>query len=139
MGGGGEGVSLLYYSWMFIHVHITLRAEAVTFSLSELACEQPTTDNRSIFYCECAKFVTRFARKINPQVCRQMTRVSRELKKCDNSYLLRKTHARLTQCSKPVKNRKNLFFSIYSSIFLDGFERLTAEATLRTPAHTVQM
>ena len=37
---GGEGVSLLYYSWMFIHLHITLRAEAVTFSLSELACEQ---------------------------------------------------------------------------------------------------
>ena len=38
-GGGGGGVSLLYYSWRFIHVHITLRAEA-TFSLSELACEQ---------------------------------------------------------------------------------------------------
>ena len=39
-GGGGEGVSLLYYSWRFIYVHITLRAEVVRFSLSELACEQ---------------------------------------------------------------------------------------------------
>ena len=39
-GGGGEGVSLLYYYWKFIHVNITLRAEAVTFSLSELAFEQ---------------------------------------------------------------------------------------------------
>lgn len=39
-GGRGEGVSLLYYSWRFIYVHITLRAEAVRFSLSELACEQ---------------------------------------------------------------------------------------------------
>ena len=80
-----------------------------------------SADNRSIFYRECAKFVTRFARKINPQVCRQMTRVSRELKKCDNSYLLRKTHARLTQCSKPVKNRKNLvFFQFIRQYFSTG-------------------
>ena len=53
----------------------TLRAEA-TFSLGELACE-----NRSILYCACTKFVTRFASKINREVCRQMERVSGELKK----------------------------------------------------------
>ena len=38
-------------------------------------------DNRSIFYRACAKFVTPFASKINREVCRQMARVSRELKK----------------------------------------------------------
>ena len=48
-------------------------------------------------------------------------------------------YARLTQCSKPVKDRKKLVFKIYSSRFLDGFERLSAEATFRTPAHTVKM
>ena len=52
-----------------------LRAEA-TFSLGELAW-----DNRSIFYRACAKFVTRFASKLNREVCRQIARVSRELKK----------------------------------------------------------
>ena len=55
----------------------------------------PSGDNRSIFYRACAKFVTRFASKINHQVCRQMARVSRELKNCNNSDLLRKTHAML--------------------------------------------
>ena len=37
-----------------------------------------SADNRSISYRACAKFVTRFASKINRQVCRQMARVSRE-------------------------------------------------------------
>ena len=61
-------------------------------------------------------------------------------KNCDNSDLLRKTYARLTQCSKPVKKReKPVFFKFYSSRFLDGFERLSAEATFCTPAHTAKM
>ena len=41
-------------------------------------------------------------------------------------------YARLTQCSKLVKSRKNSFFLIYSSRFLDGFEWLSAEATFHT-------
>ena len=70
-----------------------------------------SADNRLIFYRACVKFVTRFARKINRQVCRQMARVSREYKNYDYSDLLCKTHARLIQCSKPVKNseKKNVF------------------------------
>ena len=46
---------------------------------------------------------------------------------------------RLAQCSKPVKNRKKSRFLIYLSRFLDGFERLSAEATFCTPAHTAKM
>ena len=60
-----------------------------------------------MFYRTCANFVTRFAGEINRQVCRQIARVSREYKNCDNSDWLRKTHATLAQSSKPVKNRKN--------------------------------
>ena len=45
---------------------------------------------------------------------------------------------RLTQCSKSVKNRKKPVFKIYSSRFPDHFERLSAEATFRTPAHTAK-
>ena len=98
-----------------------------------------SADNRSIFYRACVKFVTWFVSKINRQVCRQMAWVSWEEKKSDNFDLLRKTHVGLTQCSKPVKNRKKPVFLIYSSRFLDGFERLSAEATFRTPAHTAKM
>ena len=43
------------------------------------------------------------------------------------------------QCSKPVKNRKKPFFKICSSRFLDGFERLSAEATFHATAHTAKM
>ena len=49
----------------------------------------------------------------------------------------------LTQDSRNARNRsrtrKNPVFLIYSSRFLDGFERLSAEATFRTPAHTAKM
>ena len=49
-------------------------------------------------------------------------------------------YASLTQSSKPVKNRKKPgFYNIHSSRFLDGFERLSAEATFRTTAHTEKM
>ena len=48
----------------------------------------------------------------------------------------------LTQDSRNALNRsrtgKNPIFLIYSSTFLDGFERLSAEATFRTPAHTAK-
>ena len=37
------------------------------------------------------------------------------------------------------EQEKTRFFLIYSSRFLDGFERLSAEATFRTPAHTAKM
>ena len=48
-----------------------------------------------------------------------MARVSRKLKNSDNSDLLRQSHARLTQCSKPVKNRQNPgFLNLNSSRFL---------------------
>ena len=40
-------------------------------------------------------------------------------KNCDRSDLLRKTHTRLTQCSKPVKNRKNPFFYLFVQIWTD--------------------
>ena len=70
-----------------------------------------SVDNRSIFYRACAKFVSWFVSKIHCEVCRQMARVSREKKNCDNSDLLRTTHARLTQCSKLVRNRKKNHFS----------------------------
>ena len=40
-------------------------------------------------------------------------------KNCDKSDLLRKTHTRLTQCSKPVKNRKNPFFYLFVQIWTD--------------------
>ena len=78
-----------------------------------------SADNRSIFYRECAKFVTRLARKINPQVCRQMTRVSRELKKM--RQLLSATYARLTLDSRNALNRsrtgKTCFFQFIRQYF----------------------
>ena len=71
-----------------------------------------STDNRSIFYHTCAKFVTRFASKINRQACSQMARVSgKELRQVwSTAQYSRKTLARLMQCSKPVKNRKKTVF-----------------------------
>ena len=45
------------------------------------------------------------------------------------------------QCSKPVENRHPHppFFKIYSFRGLDGFERLSAEATFRTPPNTAKL
>ena len=45
------------------------------------------------------------------------------------------------QCSKPVENRHPHppFFIIYSFRGLDGFERLSAEATFRTPPNTAKL
>ena len=48
------------------------------FAVGAGARKVASADNRSIFYRVCEKFVTRFASKINRQVCRQMARVSRE-------------------------------------------------------------
>ena len=50
------------------------------FSVGAGVRKVASVDNRSIFYRACAKFATRFATKINRQVCRQMARVSREKK-----------------------------------------------------------
>ena len=85
----------------------SLRAEAA-FSLGELAC-----DNRSIFYRACPKFVTRFASKINPEVCRQMAR-----KKIATILIC---YARLSQDSSDALNRSRTGktrFLIYSSRLL---------------------
>ena len=57
-------------------------------------------------------------------------------KNCDNSDLLRKTRAVL---QTGEEQGKASFLKFYSSRFLDGFERLSAEATFCTPAHTEKM
>ena len=94
-----------------------------------------STDNRSIFYRACAKFDTRFASKIN----RESVVKWHEFGGNKKIALTLICYARLAQCSKPVKNRKKPVFLIYSSRFLDRFERLSAEATFRTPANTAKM
>ena len=63
-----------------------------------------------MFYRACANFVTRFASKIHRQVCRQIARVSREWKNCDNSDWLRKTHATLRNPLNRSRKGKNPFF-----------------------------
>ena len=113
----------------------TLRAEA-TFLLGELVCEkQPlqTTVQFSIVHARNSSRDSQ-ARLIVRSVVkwcevRGNTKIATTLICC----------TRCTQCSKPVKNRKETVFLIYSSRFLDGFERLTAEATFRTTAHTAKM
>ena len=94
-----------------------------------------STDNRSIFYRACAKFDTRFASKIN----RESVVKWHEFGGNKKIALTLICYARLAQCSKPVKNRKKPVFLIYSSRFLDRFERLSAEATFRPPANTAKM
>ena len=56
----------------------TLRAEATFFAVWAGVQKVASADNCSIFYHVYAKFVMRFASKINRQVCRQMARVSWE-------------------------------------------------------------
>ena len=56
-------------------------------------------------------------------------------KNCDNSDFLRKTHTML----QTSQEQKKKHFLIHSSRFLDGFERLSAVATFRTPGHTAKM
>ena len=116
-------------------LHSTLRAEA-TFSLCELACEKqplPTTVQFSIVHARNssrdsqAKLIVRSVVK---------WREFRGNKKIATTLIC---YARLTQCSKPVKKRKQLIFLIYSSRFLDVFERLSAEATFCTTAHTAKL
>ena len=121
-------------------LHLTYPASrGYIFAVWAVVQKVASADNHSIFYLGCTKFVARFTSKINRQVCHQTAQVSREQKNCVYSDLLHKIHARLAQCSKPVKNRKKPIFFIYLSIFLDGFERLSAEATFRTLAHTAKM
>ena len=78
-----------------------------------------SADNRSIFDRVCAKFVTRFVTKINSSGLWSNGASCAGIKKnCDNSDLLRITHARLTRCSKPVKSRKNnpVFVNLFAQI-----------------------
>ena len=109
------------------------------FALWAVVGKVAFADNHSIFYYACVKFVTWFTSKINRQVCHQMTRNS--FKKILQQELWSatqdkcKTHAMLLtgqEQEKPV-------CLIYSSRFLDRFEQLSAEATFRTPAHTVKL
>ena len=81
-----------------------------------------STDNRSIFYRACAKFVTRFASKILSSGIYVVKCCEFCGKKKIATTLI--CYARLTEWSKPIKNRKKTAFLIYSSRFLDGFERL---------------
>ena len=81
--------------------------------------KEASSDSRSIFYRACAKISTPFA------VIKW--REFAGIEKIATSLIC---YAQLKQCSKPVnmvKNRKNPFFLIYSSRFLDRFERLSAD------------
>ena len=80
-----------------------------------------SADNRSIFYRACAKFVTRFASKI----------LSSGLSSNAASFAERKKLRQLRSAMQNSRNGLNRsrtgkkpFFLIYSSRFLDGFERL---------------
>ena len=74
-----------------------------------------SADNRSIFYRVCAKFVTRFASKINRQICRQVARVSRE----QNIATTLICYARHVMLQTGQQQEKTRVFKIYSSRFLD--------------------
>ena len=73
-----------------------------------------SAENRSIFYRACAKFVTRSQAKL---IVRSVVKGPefRGNKKIATTLIC---YARLTQCSKPVKNRKKNCFLVYSSRFL---------------------
>ena len=117
----------------------TLRAEA-TFSLCELSCEKwplPTTVQFSIEHARNssrdsqAKLIVRS--DVKWREFRGNKKIATTLIRC----------ARLTQDSRSALNRsrtgKNPVFKIYLSRFVDGFERLSAEATFRTTAQTAKM
>ena len=78
-----------------------------------------SADNRSIFYRACAKFITRFASKINRQqapVVRSVVKW-REFRGNNKIALTLICYAKLTQCSKLVKNRKNPVFKFIRADF----------------------
>ena len=95
-----------------------------------------SAEDRSIFYRACAKFVTRFASKINRHCLSSNGASFAGIKKLRQLWSA-------TQESRNALNRlragKKTVFSIYSSRFLDGSESLPAEATFRTTAHTAKM
>ena len=117
----------------------TLRAEA-RFSLCELACEKqplPTTVQFSIVHARNS------SRDSQAKLIVRSVVKWREFRGNKKIALTLICYARFTQDSRNALNRsrtgKNQFFKIYSSRFLDGFERLSAEATFRTTAHTAKM
>ena len=70
-----------------------------------------SAEDRSIFYRACAKFVTRFASKINRHCPVVKWREFCGNKKVATTLIC---YTRITQCLKPVKNRKkNRFFNIF--------------------------
>ena len=95
-----------------------------------------SAEDRSIFYRACAKFVTRFASKINRHFLSSNGASFAGIRKLPQLWSA-------TQESRNALNRlrtgKKTVFSIYSSRFLDGSESLPAEATFRTTAHTAKM
>ena len=132
-GGGGEGghlsvkIQLLY--GQSVTIFGIMQAEA-KFSLCELACEKqplPTTVQFSIVHARNSSRDSQAKLIVRPVV---KWREFRGNKKIATTLIC---YARLMQSSKPVKNRKKPVF--FSSRFLDGFERLSAEATFRTTAH----
>ena len=121
------------------HTFTTLREEA-TFSLQELACEKqplPTTVQFSIVHARNS------SRNSHAKLIVRSVVKWREFRGNKKIALTLICYARFTQDSRNALNRsrtgKNQFFKIYSSRFLDGFERLSAEATFRTPANTAKM
>ena len=95
-----------------------------------------SAEDRSIFHRACAKFVTRFASKINRHCLSSNGATFAGIKKLRQLWSA-------TQESRNALNQlrtgKKTVFSIYSSRFLDGSESLPAEATFRTTAHTAKM
>ena len=95
-----------------------------------------SAEDRSIFYRACAKFVTRFASKINCHCLSSNGASFAGIKKLRQLWsATQESRNALNQ----LKKKKKTVFSIYSSRFLDGSESLPAEATFRTTAHTAKM
>ena len=84
-----------------------------TFAVLAGVQKVASADNRSIFYRACMKFITWFVGKINHQVYCQMAWF------CGNKKIATTLicYARLSQCSKPVKNRKKpIFLNLFVQI-----------------------
>ena len=106
-------------SFEFLHVLwlIVPCEQRLHFRCVSCVRKRAFADNRSIFYCACAKFVARFASIVRfPAKWREFRGNKNKIAKTLICYV------RLTQCSKPVKSKKKTRSLIYSSRFLDCFE-----------------
>ena len=95
-----------------------------------------SAEDRSIFHRACAKFVTRFASKINRHCLSSNGATFAGIKKLRQLWSATQESR---NALKRLRTGKKTVFSIYSSRFLDGSESLPAEATFRTTAHTAKM